>query len=298
MAKTTRSLTGKVAVITGGARGIGQALARALAREGVRVAIGDLDAAAAEAAAAELGSGAIGLALDVTDRPGFSLFLDEVEQRLGPLDILVNNAGIMPLGPLEDEDDASVTRQLEINLHAVIFGTQEAIRRMRPRASGHIVNVASLAGRAAAPGLATYCATKHGVIGLSEAARMELRGSGVEMTVVMPGFARTELAIGVPDLRGVKRVTPEQIADATVAALKSPRFDVWVPRGLGPLISFGAALPRSWREAVSRAMNSDRVAKSDRGARAGYEARAAASAPHAEHAIEDEEERAAAAKAA
>jgi short-subunit dehydrogenase len=202
-----------------------------------------------------------------------------VEERLGPLDILVNNAGIMPLQPLEEESDASVTRQLEINLHAVIHGTQEAMRRMRPRGTGHIVNISSLAGRAAAPGLATYVATKHGVIGLSEAVRAELRGTGVEVTVVMPGFARTELASGVPDLRGVKRVTPEDIATATVDALKVPRFDVWVPRRLGPLVAFGAILPRSWREAVSRAMNSDHVANTDHSARAAYEARAAESAP-------------------
>src|SRR5215218_4657335 len=89
MSKTPRSLSGKVAVVTGGARGIGQALARALAREGVVVAIGDLDTSAAEAAAAELANGSIGLGLDVTDRPRFSAFLDEVERRLGPIDILV-----------------------------------------------------------------------------------------------------------------------------------------------------------------------------------------------------------------
>jgi NAD(P)-dependent dehydrogenase (short-subunit alcohol dehydrogenase family) len=282
MAKNTRSLNGKVAVITGGARGIGNAIAHALAREGAVVAIGDLDRAAAETAAAQLGGRSLGLALDVTDRPGFTAFLDAVEQRLGPLDILVNNAGIMPVQPLEEESDASVTRQLEINLHAVIHGTQEAMRRMRPRRTGHIVNVASLAGRAAAPGLATYVATKHGVIGLSEAARAELRGSGVEVTVVMPGFARTELANGVPDLRGVKRVTPEEIAAATIDALKTPRFDVWVPRRLGPLVAFGAILPRSWREAVSRAMNSAAVADTDPAARAAYEARAAESAPAVE----------------
>jgi NAD(P)-dependent dehydrogenase (short-subunit alcohol dehydrogenase family) len=282
MAKHPRSLNGKVAVVTGGARGIGNAIAHALAREGALVAIGDLDAAAAEAAAAQLPGRSLGLLLDVTDRPGFTAFLDDVEQRLGPLDILVNNAGIMPLQPLEEESDASVTRQLEINLHAVIHGTQEAMRRMRPRNTGHIVNVASLAGRAAAPGLATYVATKHGVIGLSEAVRMELRGSGVEVTVVMPGFARTELASGVPDLRGVKRVTPEEIAAATVDALKVPRFDVWVPRRLGPLVAFGAILPRAWREWVSRAMNSDRVVATDPRERAAYEARAAESAPAAE----------------
>src|SRR3954452_16203118 len=282
MSKTPRSLSGKVAVVTGGARGIGQALARALAREGVVVAIGDLDAAAAQAAAAELANGSISLAPDATDRPRFTAFLDEVERTLGPLDILVNNAGIMHVTPLEEEDDASVTRQLEINLHAVIHGTQEAIRRMRPRNTGHIVNVASLAGRAAAPGLATYCATKHGVIGLSEAVRAELRGTGVEVTVVMPGFAKTELAAGVPDLRGVPRVSPDDIAAATVDALKRPRFDVWAPRRLGGIIGLGAMVPRTWREAVSRAMNSSRVADTDLSARAAYEARAAASAPAAE----------------
>jgi NAD(P)-dependent dehydrogenase (short-subunit alcohol dehydrogenase family) len=288
MAKTPRTLDGKVAVITGGARGIGNAIAHALAREGAVVAVGDLDAEAAEAAAARLGGRSLGLYLDVTDRPGFTAFLDAVERRLGPLDILVNNAGIMPLQPLEEESDASVTRQLEISLHAVIHGTQEAMRRMRPRGTGHIVNVASLAGRAAAPGLATYVATKHGVVGLSESVRAELRGSGVEVTVVLPGFARTELATGVPDLRGVKRVTPEEIAAATIDALKLPRFDVWVPRRLGLLIAFGAILPRRWREAVSRAMNSDDVAGTDRAARAAYEARAAESAPAAESTLEEE----------
>jgi NAD(P)-dependent dehydrogenase (short-subunit alcohol dehydrogenase family) len=287
MSKTPRSLSGKVAVVTGGGRGIGQALARALASEGVAVAIGDLDAAAAEAAAAELGDGSIGLALDVTDRPGFTAFLDEVERRLGPLDILVNNAGIMMVTPLPEEDDASITRQLEINLHAVIHGTREAMRRMRPRGTGHIVNIASLAGRAGAPGLATYCATKHGVIGLSEAVRAELRGTGVEVTVVMPGFAKTELASGVPDLRGVKRLTPEEIAAQTVDAIKFPRFDVWAPKRLAGIITLAAVLPRPWREAVARAMNSNKVVAVDPVSRAAYEARAAASAPAADGTIEE-----------
>ena len=287
MSKTPRSLSGKVAVVTGGARGIGQALARALAREGVVVAIGDLDAGAAEAAATELHNGSIGLALDVTDRPGFTAFLDEVEQRLGPIDILVNNAGIMMVTPLDEEDDASISRQLEINVRAVIHGTQEAMRRMKPRGTGHIVNIASLAGRAAAPGLATYVATKHAVIGLSESVRAELRGTGVEITVVMPGFAKTELASGVPDLRMVKRVTPEEIAASTVDALKVPRFDVWAPKRLAAIITAAAMMPRSWREAVSRAMNSNRVVATDPAARAGYEARAAASAPAADELLEE-----------
>src|SRR3954449_10657619 len=238
MSKTPRSLSGKVAVVTGGARGIGQALARALARDGVVVAIGDLDAGAAEAAAAELGNGSIGLALDVTDRPAFTAFLDEVEQRLGPLDILVNNAGIMMVTSLDEESDASITRQLEINLHAVIHGTQEAMRRMRPRGTGHIVNVASLAGRAAAPGLATYCATKHGVIGLSEAVRGELRGTGVEVSVIMPAVVRTELAAGLTESRFIKPIEVTEVAEAIVKTLQHPRFEVFVPRSLDATFRF------------------------------------------------------------
>src|SRR5215217_6017726 len=158
MAKQLRSLTGKVAVVTGGGRGIGRALSGALAREDVRVAIADLDGTAAEQAATEVGGGAIGLALDVTDRPAFTRALDDVEARLGPVDIIVNNAGIMPIGPFEEETDATAIRQLELNLHAVIHGSKEAVRRMKPRRSGSIVNVASIAGKFGSPGGATYSA--------------------------------------------------------------------------------------------------------------------------------------------
>src|SRR3954452_12859360 len=234
MAKELRSLTGRVVAITGGGRGIGRATALALAREGARVAVGDLDQDAAERVAAE--GGGVGLGLDVTDHAGFTAFLDEVEQRLGPLDVLVNNAGILPVTPLVEESPDSISRQLEINLHAVIHGTQEAMRRMVPRRSGHIVQLASLAGRVGLPQLATYCATKHGVVGLSEAVRAELRGTGVEVSVVMPSIVRTELMAGVPDARGVKSIQPEDVAAAVVGALRSPRFDVFVPKVTGRLV--------------------------------------------------------------
>jgi NAD(P)-dependent dehydrogenase (short-subunit alcohol dehydrogenase family) len=281
MAKELRSLTGRVVAITGGGRGIGRATALALAREGARVAVGDLDQEAAERVAAEVGG--VGLALDVTDHAGFTAFLDEVEQRLGPLDVLVNNAGIMPVAPLVEESADSIARQLEINLHAVIHGTQEAMRRMVPRRTGHIVQLASLAGRTGLPQLATYCATKHGVVGLSDAVAVELRGTGVEVSVVMPGIVKTELATGLADARGVKTLVPEEVADAIVGALKKPRFDVFVPRSSGPLVQIGAALPRRLRLAIARALKADQAtANTDRGARAAYEARAAASAPAAE----------------
>ena len=290
MAKQPRSLSGKVAVVTGGGRGIGRALSAALVREGARVAIGDVDPAAAERAAAELGDAVVGIALDVTDLPGFSAFLDDVEARLGPIDILVNNAGIMPITPLADESEVSVTRQLEINLRAVIHGTQEAIRRMRPRGTGHIVNVASLAGKTGYANIATYSATKHGVVGLSEAVRSELRDTGVEVSCIMPGPVKTELAVGLRNARGVKDLTPEEVAEAVVAALKVPRFDVYVPRSTGLLVMFASAMPRRVKEAFGRALKADQAATGPLPAdRAAYEARAQASAPAADRVAEAQE---------
>ena len=280
MAKEPRSLFGRVAVVTGGGRGIGKSLALALASEGCRVAIGDVDAAAAEAAAAELGPDAVGLPLDVTDRPGFTAFLDEVERRLGPIDVLVNNAGIMPVGPFDEEDDATAIRILEIDLHGVIHGTKEAVRRMKPRGTGHIVNVASSAGKTGFPNLATYCAAKHGVVGLSEAVRAELRGTGVEISVVMPGIVKTELSTGLVESPVFKAVTPEQVSDAVIDALKFPRHDVFVPKSIGPTWVGFNLLPRGARERVGRALKLDRVLLDvDRSTRTAYEARAAASAP-------------------
>jgi len=283
MAPAPRPLNGRVVAITGGGRGIGLAIARALVARGARVAVGDLDRASAEQAASELGAGAIGLGLDVTDHAGFTAFLDAVEQRLGPLEVLVNNAGIMAVTPLVEESGASIARQLDLNLHAVIHGTQEAMRRMVPRRTGHIVNVASLAGRSGFPMLATYCASKHGVVGLSEAVRLELRGTGVEISVVMPGIVRTELATGLGEARGVKTLTPEAVAADVVAALEVPRFDVFVPRTGGALIQLGALLPRRLRERIARLIHADQaLLQTDRAARVAYEARAAGSAPAAD----------------
>ena len=293
MAKQPRSLHGRVAVVTGGGRGIGKATALALTREGCRVAIGDVDAVAAEAAAAELGGGAIGLLLDVTDRPGYTAFLDEVERRLGPIDVLVNNAGIMSVGPLDQEDDATAVRMVEINLHGVIHGTKEAMRRMKPRGTGHIVNIASSAGKTGYPHIATYAATKHAVVGLSEGARAELRATGVEISVVMPAPVDTELWSGMGRVRGFKHSSVEDVADAVTDALKFPRFDVFVPRSIGPTWTLTNLLPRRVRDAFGRALKIDEVlTQPDQAARAAYEARAAASAPAADAVVAEVEKQA------
>ena len=278
MAKERRSLSGKVVAITGGARGIGKATATALVRKGCRVAIGDLNLALAEQTAAELGGGTIALPLDVTDRASFAGFLDEAEKQLGQLDVLVNNAGIMPVTPFVEESEESARRQVDINLHGVIAGTQLAIKRMQPRGTGHIVNIASSAGKAGVPGIATYSATKHAVVGLSEAVRAELRGSGIEISCVMPLPVNTGLMDGVSDQRVIKKVEPEDVANEIVDALEVPRFDVFVPRWLKATVVTGTLLPRRAREAVARFMGVDKVlTEIDHGARRAYEERAAAS---------------------
>ncbi|NKQ58093.1 SDR family oxidoreductase [Amycolatopsis sp. K13G38] len=271
MAKT---LQGKVIVITGGAQGIGATTASALVREGARVAIGDLDQVQAEKTAGELGGDTVALPLDVTDTKRFSAFLDEVERRLGPIDVLINNAGVMLLAPLEDEDDSATVRQVEINLHAVIHGTREAIKRMRPRAAGHIVNVASMAGKAGFPGAATYCATKHAVVGLSEAVRQELRGSGVDISCVMPAVVRTDLAGGLPETKLFKSLRAEDVATAIVAALREPRFDVFVPRSLDATGRLSRLVPRAVAEWFMRAIGADKVfMRAHSAQRAEYEAK-------------------------
>ena len=289
MAKERRPLSGKVVAITGAARGIGKATATALVRKGCRVAIGDLDLQLAEQTAAELGGGTIAVALDVTDRDSFRSFLDEAEKQLGPLDVLVNNAGIMPVTPFVEESEESARRQVDINLHGVIAGTQIALQRMRPRNSGHIVNIASSAGKAGVPGIATYSATKHAVVGLSEAVRQELRGSGIEISCVMPVPVNTALMEGVSDQRAVKRVEPEDVANEIVDALELQRFDVFVPRSLKFTVTAGSLLPRRWREAVARFMGVHKIlTEVDLAKRRAYEERAAHSEPGLESEAEPE----------
>jgi len=275
MAKALRPVAGRVVAITGGARGIGRATAAALITQGARVAIGDIEAELAQRTAEELGGGTIGLPLDVTDRGSFAQFLDEVEKQLGPLDVLINNAGIMPLGAFVEEPDTTAARMIDINLHGVIFGSKLALERFIPRGSGHLVNIASSAGKAGFPGGATYCATKHGVVGLTEAIRAEVRGTGIETSVVMPVVVNTELGSGLAQSR-VKAVEPEDVANAIVEALQTGRFDVYVPKSMGYLFRSMNLVPRRMAEWVARTLKGDQVlAHPDHIARAAYEARVA-----------------------
>jgi NAD(P)-dependent dehydrogenase (short-subunit alcohol dehydrogenase family) len=282
MAKQPRLLAGQSAAITGAARGIGRATAQAFLRQGMRVAIGDVDLAAAEQTAAELGPRTVALPLDVTDRDSFARFLDAAEEQLGPLDVLVNNAGIMPLGRFVDEDDLMARRIIDIDLHGVIFGMKLALARMIPRGRGPIVNIASQAGRFGSPGGATYSAAKHAVVGLTESVRGELRlmGAHIDLSYVLPYAVNTELGAGLGQARGFHNLEPSEVADAIVEALQHGIVEVWVPKSTRRTHQLGTLLPRSLAEGIARAIKADRVlVDADVQTRRGYDLRAARSEP-------------------
>jgi NADP-dependent 3-hydroxy acid dehydrogenase YdfG len=259
MAKAPRSLAGKIVAITGGARGIGRATASALIAQGARVAIGDIDAPLAEQAASELGSGTVGLALDVTDRSSFESFLSEVEKRMGALDVLVNNAGIMTVGAFVAETDLTADRMIDINLKGVIIGSKLALERFLPRGRGHLVNIASVAGKGGFPGGATYCATKHAVVGLSEAIRAEIRQTDIDVSIVMPVVVNTELGSGLNRTRGIKVVEPEDVANAIVNALQTGRVNVFVPGNMEFLFRLMHLVPRSVADFITKVLKADQV---------------------------------------
>jgi short-subunit dehydrogenase len=282
VAKEARIIAGYSAAITGAARGIGRATAQAFLRQGMKVAIGDVDLPAAEQTAAELGARTVALPLDVTDRDSFTRFLDAAEEQLGPLDVLVNNAGIMPLGRFVDEEDVVARRIIDINLHGVITGTKLALQRMVPRGRGHIVNIASQAGKFGIAGGATYSATKHAVVGLSEAVRGELRlmGAPIDISYVMPYVVNTELGGGLGEAHGFHNLEPSEVADAIVEALQHGTVEVWVPKSTKRTYQLSTLLPRALTDGLGRALKTDRVlADADVDARRHYDLRAARSEP-------------------
>ncbi|MDT4914045.1 MAG: hypothetical protein QOC66_3173 [Pseudonocardiales bacterium] len=282
MAAQPRSLGDRVVFITGAARGIGRATAAALVAEGARVAIGDLDGELADRAAAELGVHAV--RLDVTDHAAFTAALDEVERELGPLDVLINNAGVMAIGTVEDDSHESAYRQFAINVFAVMHGTREAIHRMKPRGHGHIVNVASMAGVVPIPGAATYCASKHAVVGFCESLSWELRGSGVDLSYVLPSLVNTDLTAGLKRTRAANVIEPEEVAAEIVAALKVPRLAVFAPRSMGRITKATGLIPRRIGDKIMTASGSDHLILDSLGTagREAYEKRVAASAPAAD----------------
>lgn len=251
------NVSGKVVAITGGARGIGFATASALHALGARVAIGDVDEIAVKDAGTSLGLD-VHATLDVTDRESFERFLDEVERVLGPVDVLVNNAGICPTGAAAEESDEITRRTLDINVFGVILGTKLAIERMRPRRHGHVINIGSLGSITPMPGIATYCATKHAVLGYTDTVRLELRGSGLRFSTVMPTLTNTAMVDGIPSARGLRNAEPEDVAEGIVGLIRKPRPHLMITRAAGAAtLVMRNFTPRGVNELVRRLLRAD-----------------------------------------
>jgi NAD(P)-dependent dehydrogenase (short-subunit alcohol dehydrogenase family) len=255
----TIELDGALVAITGGARGIGLATAGAFVAAGARVALGDLDDDLVHEVAAELGFAASGHRLDVTDRQSFEAFLAAAEEVHGrPLDVLDNNAGVMPNGAFLELSEKMDRLNLDVNVHGVINGMRAALPGMLERRRGHIVNVASLAGKFPIKGLAVYNASKFAVVGLTAATRLEYDTSGVSISAVLPSIVRTELSMGI-DYAGMPSVAPEAIAAAVVGSVRSRAAEIAVPGYVGKALLASTLLPESMMRGVRGLLKDDRA---------------------------------------
>jgi NADP-dependent 3-hydroxy acid dehydrogenase YdfG len=220
-----------VAVITGASSGIGEATARALARNGHRIALLARRLDRIEALAAELGDDAVAIRADVTDRDSLVAAAERVRDGLGGADVLVNNAGLMLLGPFSSELRDDYRRMVETNLLGAITTTEVFLGQLRDE-GGDLINISSVAGRTARPFNAVYAATKWGMGGWSEALRQQLQPD-VRVTLIEPGAVATELTSHITDA-ATKEATeqfvkdlaipPEDVAEVIAFAVSRPRY--------------------------------------------------------------------------
>ena len=214
-------LDGKVAIVTGGNRGIGRGIVEALKTEGARVVLTARSVATAEAAAAEVGGDTIGIACDVRSYELVQRLFAETRKRAGGVDILVNNAGIGIFGPVADTDPEDWRAVIETNLNGVFYCCHEAVPLMKLRGGGYIFNISSLAGKNPMLNAAAYNASKFGLNGFSEALMMEVRYDGIRVSYLMPGSVATEFGRGSAS-KSEWALTPEDVGGVVLDLLRSP----------------------------------------------------------------------------
>ena len=249
---------GAVVVITGGARGIGRASAAAFVERGATVWIGDVDPDVATATADELGVTA--RPLDVTSRASWADFLEDVLTAHGRIDVLVNNAGVMPVGPFEDEPEATTDLILDVNVRGVLNGMHAVLPLMETAGRGHVVNVASMAGMLPLPGMISYNASKYAALGASLAARREYDGTGVTVSAILPAAVRTDLSTGARLGGTLPTVDPEDVAQAIVGTLRRPVPRLSVPRWVAPGWTLVDAFVPEFVERIARRLAGERQA--------------------------------------
>ncbi len=272
-----KELEGRTAIVTGASRGIGPQIARALGREGMNIVLVARSAAGLEQVAAELGSAgqhAIAVPADLSDHSTLDRIVEATEEQFGAVDLLVNNAGITATRRFETSSDEETAQIIDVNLTAGILLTKRVLPGMLERGRGHMVMIASLAGKVGSPYESVYAASKAGQIAFVQSLREELHGSGVGASVVCPGFvvesgmwADAGISQGIRQPRLAGATTPGAVANAVVRAVQrdsaevyvnsppmrpmlvlgelSPRFRSWVLRRIG--------LPQTFRKVVERA---------------------------------------------
>jgi meso-butanediol dehydrogenase / (S,S)-butanediol dehydrogenase / diacetyl reductase len=222
-------LAGKRVIVTGAGSGIGKAIVRALAGAGARVAVSDIDGTSAAKLAKEIGGGALGYALDVTDAAATEKLFDEIHGALGGLDVVCANAGISTMQPVVDLTEVEWDANMNVNAKGVFLTNRAAVRRwLKAGSPGVIVNTASLAGKLGAPLLAHYSASKFAVVGFTQALAREVAGQGIRVNCVCPGFVRTsmqEREVGwEAKLRGMKpeAVLAEYVSLTPLGRIEEP----------------------------------------------------------------------------
>ena len=196
------SLNGKTALITGGGRGIGRAIALAFAHHGARIAVAARTAEQVEQVASEIGNDAIALVCDVSDPESVGRMFSDMRDRLGDADILVNNAGIAESATAVNTTDELWNRHLSINLSGTFYCTRAALPAMLKNRWGRVINIASIAGKTGAPYVVAYTASKHGVIGLTRTIALEVATKGVTVNAICPGYVDTDMVS-----RGIEQIT-------------------------------------------------------------------------------------------
>lgn len=249
-------LKGRVALVTGGGRGIGQGIAVALAKAGADVAVADLDADIAAETAARVeavGRRSLAVAVDVTDPDSVAAMAAEVQQKMGRLDIAVNNAGIIKIQSIDEIRAEDFDAVMAVNVKGVFLCTQAAVRAMRPNGWGRIINVSSIAGKTGMPDLSHYAASKFAVIGFTNSVAKEVAQEGITVNALCPGIVGTGMWRGENGLAGRWREEGESEEESWERHQKAllPQAEAQTPEDMGQLVVYLASAEHVTGQAIA-----------------------------------------------